>query len=465
MSQIVKPSVASSVIDRTHPIGKSILGAWLFNEGGGLKACDIGGLKNHGVLTNGPTWTTGRGGRGIQFDGTDSNVVTTHKDQYNVGTGDYSFAVWYKTPGKTGTAQPEVIGTKDNAATGTGILMYCMSDGGDDPGKIRFYSGGSLYAMSTGRVDDNKWHHFVGIRKNGVLWIYVDGLANGSQAYTGTPDVSTNDFWIFGSYPGGAYPAVGVIDSAIFFKRALSAAEIRSLYVDPYPFILKPRRVFKAPAGGLPGRTAEANISLGAITLASTAENAIAAASTQNLGAATSSGEGANAIDAAAVINLGAATSAGTAENAIATAGTVSLGAASSSGAASVAVGAVGSVSLGGIAIEGAATVALAAASSQSIGAITVSGTAGALPGITAGASISIGAISLTSTATSAIGGQASITIGAVTCSGNNISLSVTQDTALTTGFTSSALTTGFDSGALTTGFDSDILTTLYESR
>ena len=55
---------------------ESLLGWWPLNDGSGLTAMDLSGQGHNGSLTNGPVWTTGYYGGGLQFDGTDDYVDT-----------------------------------------------------------------------------------------------------------------------------------------------------------------------------------------------------------------------------------------------------------------------------------------------------------------------------------------------------------------------------------------------------
>jgi flagellin-like protein len=52
-----------------RPCEKAV-GCWKFDEGSGTSAFDSSPYSNTGTLTNGPTWTSGKYGNGIQFDGT-----------------------------------------------------------------------------------------------------------------------------------------------------------------------------------------------------------------------------------------------------------------------------------------------------------------------------------------------------------------------------------------------------------
>ena len=83
-----KPSVGYGV-DWSDPISKGLVGCWLFNEGAGAFAFDIA-RKNKGTLTNGPTWTSGRFGKGLSFDGTNDYVSAG-----NIGNVQ-NFSYWIK---------------------------------------------------------------------------------------------------------------------------------------------------------------------------------------------------------------------------------------------------------------------------------------------------------------------------------------------------------------------------------
>ena len=48
---------------------KSVMGIWLFDDGGGNIAMDSSGNNNHGTIVNAPIWVDGRFGGALGFDG------------------------------------------------------------------------------------------------------------------------------------------------------------------------------------------------------------------------------------------------------------------------------------------------------------------------------------------------------------------------------------------------------------
>jgi len=54
---------------QTADITTGLVGHWKFDEVSGTTATDSSGNNNAGTLTNGPTWTAGKIGGALSFDG------------------------------------------------------------------------------------------------------------------------------------------------------------------------------------------------------------------------------------------------------------------------------------------------------------------------------------------------------------------------------------------------------------
>jgi len=71
-------SVTSSVIqlDVNGSLTEGLVGWWKFDELDGNISYDSSGNGNDGNLTNGPTWTDGKIGGALSFDGIDDHMIT-----------------------------------------------------------------------------------------------------------------------------------------------------------------------------------------------------------------------------------------------------------------------------------------------------------------------------------------------------------------------------------------------------
>ena len=63
-----------AAVIQKQPNNLGLVGYWPLNEGVGTQAGDFSGYKNTGTLTGG-TWTTGKRGNALSFNGTSDKVV------------------------------------------------------------------------------------------------------------------------------------------------------------------------------------------------------------------------------------------------------------------------------------------------------------------------------------------------------------------------------------------------------
>ena len=70
-----------------------LVGYWSFNEGTGTAAMDSSGNGNTGILLNGSTWSSGKSGTGLAFDGANDYVEIPHAQSLNLSTA-LTVSVW-----------------------------------------------------------------------------------------------------------------------------------------------------------------------------------------------------------------------------------------------------------------------------------------------------------------------------------------------------------------------------------
>ena len=212
----------SSADSQADPLEKGLAGYWKLDDGSGGSAADATGNGNTGTLSGGPTWTGGKIGGALTFNGTNQYVSTS-----DIGTSTdsaYTISAWVN-PSSTASGDIYYRG----AATGE---MLFQTSGG----------AASLYADLTtagwqnvtgGSVATGTWSHLVGVyTRQGSLKIYVNGVLAGTTSLP-SYDLAVNGFFhsSIGSYnrsTTSAYP--GSIDEVRIYNRALSADEVAKLY-------------------------------------------------------------------------------------------------------------------------------------------------------------------------------------------------------------------------------------------
>ncbi|MFA6050578.1 MAG: hypothetical protein WC761_05270, partial [Candidatus Paceibacterota bacterium] len=100
-----------------------LVGYWSFEDATstasvGTKVTDFSGRGNTGTLTNGPTWTDGKKGKALSFDGSNDEVTTATNYGNTASLNTLTVSVWFKTSVASGK---KIIGLED-AQTGTGGL-------------------------------------------------------------------------------------------------------------------------------------------------------------------------------------------------------------------------------------------------------------------------------------------------------------------------------------------------------
>lgn len=172
----------------------------------------------------------------------------------------FSFETWFKTSGSGVILgqQGSHPANPPSRPDGTMLPMYVGTDG-----KLRcmlFWFG--VQAVSSNAVSDNVWHH-VGVTFDGnIEAAYLDGQLFSSVTFTQQPYASfiyyqlgygfADSAWAGwggtsgnGGFPFGSWGFSGLIDEPTIYNRALSAAEIQSIYSagsagkTPVPVILE----------------------------------------------------------------------------------------------------------------------------------------------------------------------------------------------------------------------------------
>ena len=228
------------------PNNQGLVGYWSFNEGSGLKAMDYSGNNNTGTLTGPshvPTWTNGKAGKALSFDGSDDYVLINDSSSLKPGNGSWSVSVW---------AKPAAINQATTMASkGSGSSPYpqwsieiCGNAGCFTQGKkleaefVQTSTGNYRIAASTFDVADGNWHQFamVADKNADIIKLYMDGAQlSVSNSNGGTwPNITNTDPARIGAFDptvgGWQMYFNGLIDEVRIYNRALGATEIQQLY-------------------------------------------------------------------------------------------------------------------------------------------------------------------------------------------------------------------------------------------
>jgi hypothetical protein len=208
---------------KTAP-NNGLVGYWSFDEGTGTLAGDASGNGNTGTLTNGPTWTTGKLGKAINFDGVDDYVNISSPSLGNT----YTFSAWVRVSTYAGAPIQFPIFGEYTGSGDTKNYLYI-----DTVGRklgLDQYLPSSGMAISSTTINAGVWYFVVATQTApNQRNLYVNGVleATANEVYSG----GAPTIWTIGKRAdSSAYYFNGQLDEVRIYNRALSGTEITNLY-------------------------------------------------------------------------------------------------------------------------------------------------------------------------------------------------------------------------------------------
>ena len=201
-----------------------LVGYWSFDEGTGTTANDLSGLGNTGTLQPalGPTWTTGRVGGALSFDGVDDRVNVPNHTSLNI-TNAITIEAWVNTTLTLVDFNPTIVAK--------GVHAYLFTIGAYTQATPRvtgflFINGVWRFLRGNTPINDGNWHHVVMTYNGSHLSVYRNGILDATPlAVSGSINIDLRPLNI-GHYAGTNGHFRGSIDEVRIYNRALSAAEV-----------------------------------------------------------------------------------------------------------------------------------------------------------------------------------------------------------------------------------------------
>jgi len=214
----VPPAVAGSTPCAPVSLG---LADWWSAEG---NANDNVGTNN-GTLVGGASYAPGEVGQAFSFDGVSGYVSIPDSPSLDSFVTNMTIETWIKVNQTNVNSDWRGIVTKGNDSW--------RLQGVQGEGTVSFAANGlSTYLTGTRNVNDEQWHHVAGVYDGTNIYLYVDGTLDTSTPATGL--IIQDSFPVcLGANPDAPLPYYfnGLIDEVSIYNRALSAAEIQSIYL------------------------------------------------------------------------------------------------------------------------------------------------------------------------------------------------------------------------------------------
>jgi hypothetical protein len=190
----------------------------------GTSAYDRSGAGNTGTLTNGPAITEGKIGQGLSFDGVNDYVTISHTSSLEAQF-PMTVTAWVKRDQMN--EQDTVFMKRGGTNDGWAFLVSSSNEV-----QLTFFSVADR--TSTATITDTNWHHVAAtVSVGGSITFYIDGVPGSGGSFAAPPTGTSVNLLIGASADtGGAITAYAdlLVDEARYYNRALTDAEIKSLY-------------------------------------------------------------------------------------------------------------------------------------------------------------------------------------------------------------------------------------------
>lgn len=238
-----KPPLGS-VVNWGHPLSNGLVGCWLMNEGAGLKATDIVSKMN-GTLAGGSFFGVRKApGKGLLYPKSDGNrCEIADNTRFTFTTSDsFSFAVYF-IPTDVSATFDLIRQDRDTQLPRSIIAMAGSSTG------ISFFIADAIANISTGKMTQTitagNLYMAVGVRETATdtVKLYLNGQLGETVATDKCTGTINSDIPLYlGTYRNtgaGSWEEefAGYIYAVYFWRKALTATEVKELYVNPYCFI------------------------------------------------------------------------------------------------------------------------------------------------------------------------------------------------------------------------------------
>jgi fibronectin type 3 domain-containing protein len=217
----------NTVTSTTSATLRGLVAAYSFDEGSGTIAHDSSGNGNNGTISN-ATWTTGKYGSALSFNGARGTWVTINDAPSLHLTTGITEEAWVQLPtwGNPGignqTWQDVIMKGSDNY-----YLSAASTFNITEPAGEVMVNGTHAIAYGTGLLPANKWQHLAATYDGTAVRLYVNGVLVTTTPQTGPITTSTGVLQIGGDSAFGN-PLHGLIDEVRIYNTPMSQAQIQA---------------------------------------------------------------------------------------------------------------------------------------------------------------------------------------------------------------------------------------------
>ncbi|MEU4702249.1 LamG-like jellyroll fold domain-containing protein [Nonomuraea dietziae] len=213
-----QPAPTPSPTPTTPPLPEGLVAAYGMNEGTGTSVVDASTTGLTGTTAN-ATWTDGKYGKALSFNGSSSKVTISHNPALVMPAG-HTLSAWVKP---TDLSSWRSLAFKNHSS---GVSYGLYASNGTVPSSWMRVGGNHLQVNGTSALPTGTWTHVAATHDGSTGRLYINGTEVATASISTLEDsggdltIGANTYW--GEYFNG------VIDELRLYKRAQTAAEIQT---------------------------------------------------------------------------------------------------------------------------------------------------------------------------------------------------------------------------------------------
>lgn len=222
-----KPPIGPQKLNIGNPLSKKLAAYWVLNEQGSATIYDaVRGLT--GSLGTGVSWTSSVAGPALAFTGVSTQIISGSGGLEDIASNPYTVIARYLVTADIDNNFYFQIGS----AFSTDKLLH-LGDSFSQATRFNLFSDDSVINWSSKQLGNV--HEVVTTQANdasNTKTVYLDGVQQATATATGL--FSGDGSWKIGGVPAGSWYFNGTLMHVAVYGRALTAAEVRTFYAEPY---------------------------------------------------------------------------------------------------------------------------------------------------------------------------------------------------------------------------------------
>ena len=195
-----------------------LVGFWNFNEKSGLTASDGSGSSNHGSIL-GPTWTEGKCGSGLAFDGINDYVKVADNTSLDI-TAAITLEAWICP---TDVDKGEMCIIDKYEVSGYSLGLNYDNNVNREVCFLLNLGGNKVTLRSSSKLENNKWYYIIGTYDGATMKLNINGKDEKSTSVSGL--ITTNQVPLL----IGAASTTGTSSYSYYFKGKIDEVRISAV--------------------------------------------------------------------------------------------------------------------------------------------------------------------------------------------------------------------------------------------